>query len=128
MRQVTALFLGILLLISSLVPRMSAEQAARLPELVRHYHEHQREEGGGLTFWKFIVKHYASDSQHNKSPNHSHQRLPSFDGGTTGFVFTPIVVICSELAIAELTTSSFFRVPVLYARQFFASLLQPPRY
>ncbi|MBC8153648.1 MAG: hypothetical protein H7Z72_12120 [Bacteroidetes bacterium] len=127
MKQIMALFLGIMLLTSSLVPRMSTEQAARLPELVRHYHQHQREEGSNLSFWAFIVEHYASDSEHQKSPNHSHNRLPSFDGGMTGFIFTPVVFSCIDLSVAESTASSFSRVPVRYARQFFASLLQPPR-
>ncbi len=128
MKQATALFLGFMLLISSLVPRMSAEQAARLPDLVHHYHQHQQEEGAGLSFWAFIVEHYASDSEHQKSPGHSHHRLPSFDGGTLGFVFMPTVFICIDVSVTELTVSSFFGVPVLYARQFSASLLQPPRF
>lgn len=127
MKQITALFLGIMLLISSLVPRMPTEQAARLPELVRHYQEHQREEARSLSFWTFIVDHYGLDSEHHKTPNHSHHLLPCFDGGSTGFVFTPTVFSCLDLSVAELTASSFFRVSVLYARQFSASLLQPPR-
>ena len=116
-----------MLLISSFVPRMSTEQATRLPELVRHYHQHQREENRNLSFWAFILEHYASDSQHQKSPHHSHNRLPSFDDGAGGFVFTATIFVCVDASVAELTASSFFRTPALYARQFFSSLLQPPR-
>lgn len=115
------------MLVSSLVPRMSTEQAVRLPELLRHYHEHQQQEGQSLSFWAFLVEHYASDSQHHKAPGHSHHRLPTFDGGVAGFVFMPAVFVCVECSVTEQTASAFFRVRLLYARQFFASLLQPPR-
>lgn len=106
---------------------MSADQSARLPELLAHYREHQREAEQSLSFWTFMVDHYASDSQPHKAPPHCHHHLPSFDGGTTAFVFSSLFAICFELPFTEPVNSAFFRVPVLYARQFYASLLQPPR-
>ena len=120
--------LGMMMLISSLVPRMSTEQAVRLPELLHHYHQHQQEEGPNLSFWAFLTEHYASDSQHQKSPGHSHHRLPAFDGGMTGFDFALTGFVCPDMSVIARTTSGFFRVPLLYGHPFFASLLQPPRF
>lgn len=128
MKRLLTLLLATLLLTSSLIPRMSAEQAVRLPELLTHYQQHQREEGPGLSFWAFLLEHYLQDSQHHKSPNHSHSRLPVFDGGTSAYDFARIFHLTfAEPHVFQLPDVAVFRLPIFNARQALFSLLQPPR-
>lgn len=127
MKQALAVALALMLLVSSLVPRMSTQQAVHLPDLLSHYHQHQREEGRQLSFWAFLLEHYALDSQHHKAPNHSHSRLPAFDGGSSTYDLTAHFRLVCEPLITELTAAAVFRLPTMNARPAFASLLQPPR-
>ncbi len=119
--------MAVLLFWGSLIPRMSVEQATRLPELVAHYQQHQREEGCGLSFWAFLINHYLLDSDHHKSPNHSHNRLPVFDGGSPTYDFMPMLRLVYVPFVLELRSLAVFRLHFMNARQTFAPLLQPPR-
>jgi hypothetical protein len=117
-----------MLFLGSLIPRMSMEQAARLPELLTHYQQHQREEGNDLSFWAFLIEHYALDSQHHKAPNHSHNRLPAFDGGSPAYDFAQTFRLITYVPfVVELRSLAVFRLHSMNARQAFAPLLQPPR-
>jgi hypothetical protein len=129
MKQFLSVGLALMLFAGSLLPPMSAEQAVRLPELLTHYHQHEREEGQPLTFWSFLTEHYLPDSQHCKAPKHSHNRLPSFDGGGSAYDFVPLVFLtCSEPFAVERLSVAMFRLRLMNARQVFTSLLQPPRH
>lgn len=120
--------LAMTLFVGSLLPRMSAEQMIHLPELLTHYHQHQREEGQGLSFWAFLLEHYVLDSQHHKTPNHSHNRLPTFDGGSPAYDCTQVFRLIYEPSVTELASSAIFKVRSMNARQAFSFLLQPPQY
>jgi hypothetical protein len=128
LKQVLAVLMAVMLFLGSLIPRMSMEQATRLPELLTHYQQHQREEGRDLSFWAFLIEHYALDSHHTKAPNHSHNRLPSFDGGSPAYDFTQALRLASCMPLVlELRSLAVFRLHAMNARQGFAPLLQPPR-
>ncbi len=128
MKQLLAIGLALLFFGGSLVPSMSAEQIIRLPELVTHFHEHQREEGQNLSAWSFLMEHYSSDSQHHKAPKHSHSRLPSFDGGHSTYDFTPILQLAPcEPLVHELPAVAVFCLRHFNARLALSSLFQPPR-
>ena len=128
MKQTLAMALVVLLFLGSLIPRMSLEQVARLPELLTHYEQHQREEGHNLSFWAFLIEHYALDSNHNKAPNHSHTRLPSFDGVSLTYDFTQTLRLINYIPfVLELRSLAVFRLHTMNARPAFAPLLQPPR-
>jgi hypothetical protein len=117
-----------MLFLGSLIPRMSLEQVARLPELLTHYEQHQREEGRNLSFWSFLIEHYALDSKHYKAPNHSHTRLPSFDGAHLTYDFTQTLRLITYVPfVLELRSMAVFRLHAMNARPAFAPLLQPPR-
>lgn len=122
-----ALILAVMLFVGNLIPRMSVEQANHLPELLTHYQQHQREEGKDLTFWTFLLDHYLFDSQHHKCPNHSHSRLPVFDGGSSGYDCVPAFRLICEIHITELATKAVYHLPFFYTKQVLFSLLQPPR-
>lgn len=128
MKQLVALVLATLLLMGSLLPRMSSEQASRLPELLSHYQQHQREQGNDLSFWAFLLDHYVLDSQHHKAPSHSHNRLPSFDGGSSAYDFAQLFLLTYEPFVTELSASAVFRLPSFNTRQAVFCLLQPPRF
>ena len=115
------------LFVGSLLPRMSAEQMSHLPELLTHYHQHQREEGQDLSFWAFLLDHYVLDSQHHKAPNHSHNRLPAFDGSQPTYDFAQAFRLVCELSVTEITPLAVFKTRFMNARQAFSLLLQPPR-
>ena len=116
-----------MLLLGSLIPRMSLKQVAHLPELLTHYEQHQREEGCDLSFWAFLLEHYVLDSDHHKTPTHSHNRLPVFDGGSPTYDFTPTFRLTYVPFMVELRSFAVFRLRAMNARQAFAPLLQPPR-
>ncbi|MFD2573405.1 hypothetical protein ACFSUS_22380 [Spirosoma soli] len=128
MKRVVAFALAIMFFVGSLFPRVSAEQAAHLPELMAHYHEHQREEGCDLSFWAFLVEHYVLDSHHHKAPNHSHSRLPTLDNHSSAYDFTQLFRLVCELFITELDALAIFRIQLMTSQQAFSSLLQPPRF
>ena len=120
--------MAVMLFLGSLIPRMSMEQATRLPELLTHYQQHRQEEGNDLSFLAFLIEHYALDSQHHKAPNHSHNRLPSFDGGSPAYDFTVTLRLVAAIPLVlELRSLAVFRLHTMNARQTFAPLLQPPR-
>ena len=127
MKQTLAIGLAMMLFVGSLMPPMSAGQTIRLPELLTHYHQHQREEGRSLSFWAFLLEHYLSDSLHHKAPKHSHNRLPAFDGGASVYDFAPsFYLTCGSFVIEQLAVA-VFRLRLMNARQVFSFLLQPPR-
>lgn len=120
--------LATVLFIGSLFPRMSAEQMTRLPELLTHYRQHQREEGQNLSFWAFLLEHYVLDSQHHKAPNHSHSRLPTFDGGSPAYDSTPVFQLICEPGVTVIASLAVFKTRFMNARLPFSFLLQPPRH
>jgi hypothetical protein len=127
MKQGVALALGVLFFVGSLFPRVNTEQAAHLPELMAHYHEHQREEGCELSFWAFLVEHYVLDSHHHKAPNHSHSRLPALDNNASTYDFTQLLRLVYEPFVTELSSSAVFQIRCMVSRHVFTALLQPPR-
>ena len=116
-----------MLFLGSLIPRISVEQAASLPELVTHYQQHQQEENCDLSFFAFLVEHYVLDSHHHKAPTHSHNRLFSLDGGSATYDFTPMLRLIYVPFILELRSLAVFQLRFMSACQTFAPLLQPPR-
>ena len=128
MKRTVAVMLAMMLFGGSLIPRMSMEQATRLPELFSHYHQHQLEEGRNLSFFSFLFEHYALDSQHHKSPNHNHNRLPIFDGGSSAYDFTQTFRLIFEPSVTELFALAVFRVRTMNAQSAFSPLFQPPRF
>ncbi|GAA4405845.1 hypothetical protein GCM10023187_24660 [Nibrella viscosa] len=126
-KRLLAFVLSLLLLTSSMVPRMGADQSVRLSALLTHYQEHKQELGQELSFLDFLIMHYASDSHHHKSPHHNHSRLPSFDSGAGGFVFAPVFSWSHELIAIFIQSTPYFGVPSWNARQVSFCLLQPPR-
>lgn len=129
MKQLMTIGLAVVLFVGSLVPPMSTREVIRLPELLTHYQQHQREEGPSLSFWSFLLDHYLLDSHHHKCPNHSHSRLPAFDGGMSGYDFAriPQFILHGPLSY-ELSSTAVFRLPSFKVSQTLSSLLQPPRW
>ena len=94
MRSTVAFFLGILMLLGSIVPENDLGELAKLPELVKHYEFHHSAAGGGLSFGEFLAEHYGAGTKHyagcSLSPRHQqdHHNLPlrcHHGGGTVGF-------------------------------------------
>lgn len=126
MRPVLAFLLSILLLAGSVLPHVSAE---RLPGLIEHYHEHQREEGGDVTILHFLWEHYAADAFHHKHPNHSHSRLPVLDCHAVLHLFMPPLtqVLFSSTSLPNRAIQAFPRWENRYAFAFARTLLNPPK-
>lgn len=111
----------------SLIPRMSVEQAVRLPELLTHYQQHQQQENCDLNFLAFLIEHYVLDSDHHAAPGHNHTRLPSQDGSSPAYDFNPTLYLTYSPLIIELHSLAVFRLQFMNAYQHFSSLFQPPR-
>lgn len=126
MRPVIAFLLSTLLLAGSVLPHVSAE---RLPGLVEHYHEHQREEGGDVNILHFLWEHYAADAFHHKHPNHSHSHLPVLDCHAAAHLFLPPLtqVFFSSASLPDRAAQAFPRWENRYAFAFAKALLNPPK-
>ncbi|WP_460983790.1 hypothetical protein [Spirosoma fluminis] len=127
MKQVIALLLAVLIFTGNLLPRVNNERVARLPELMAHYHEHQREEGCDLAFWAFLIEHYVLDSHHHKAPNHSHSRLPAVDNHSATYDFTQLFRLVYKPFVTELLAAAVFHIRPMTGQQVFTPLFQPPR-
>ncbi len=126
MHRILAFFMGVLLLAGSVLPSVSAE---RLPGLIEHFHEHQREEGEDLSVLHFLWEHYAADAFHHNHPNHCHSNLPAVDFHAAAqlFVWQPLVFVFEKVSFTESTAPSLPRWENRYAFAFSAALLNPPK-
>ena len=79
MKQMIAILLSTQILLGSFFPNVDAMQLAKIGELVKHYQEHVATENQELSFVDFLVMHYSSTSNHNKTAKHSHSNLPHLD-------------------------------------------------
>lgn len=137
MRSTIAFFLGILLLLGSLVPENDLGELAKLPQLVEHYDYHHSAAGGGLNFGQFIAEHYGAGTKHydgyRLSARHQqdHHNLPlRCHHGCVALSF--VVVPATRVAFVarpETALVRAYRVAAAprYAFTFSSSLAQPPR-
>jgi hypothetical protein len=74
-RQFTAIFLGFLILLGSLMPQTNFEELAKLPDLIAHFQVHQMKDES-ISFLSFINRHYSSshrnEEDHSKLPLQKH--------------------------------------------------------
>lgn len=126
MRPVIAFLLSTLLLAGSVLPHVSAE---RMPGLIEHYHEHQREEGGNVSILHFLWEHYAADAFHHKHPNHSHSNLPALDCHAAAHLVVPPLTHFQfpTTSLPDRATQAFPRWENRYAFAFAKVLLNPPK-
>jgi len=82
-------------------------QVFNVPDLLRHYHEHQREEHG-ISFFSFLVEHYSSN--HAASNDHQHTKLPfhNFHHACITISATAVVNFNTEIEHPEFPTASEF--------------------
>ena len=137
MRATIAVFLGLLMLLGSVVPENNLGELAKLPELVKHYEFHHSAAGGGLNFGEFIAEHYGAGTRHydgcSLSPRHQqdHHNLPlrSHHGYAAGsFVVAGMVCVVFAPHPEALAAPAYpvARAP-RYASGFSAQMAQPPR-
>jgi hypothetical protein len=60
LKSLTALFLSLFMLVSSLIPQNDVEELGKLPALFRHYRYHAQPAQGGLSLRQFLVQHYGA--------------------------------------------------------------------
>ncbi|WP_019991294.1 hypothetical protein [Rudanella lutea] len=128
MKSVTALCLGILLLVGSLFPQTDVEEVFKLPGLVTHYQWHKQIAKGDIDIWQFLEMHYGLSSKHAKT-DHEGVKIPLYNHLSAGFVF---VLSAPQFVPARLETflnwpSIHFTYENLYSFLRVAPLLQPPR-
>jgi len=74
-RQFTAIFLGFLVLLGSMMPQTDFEELAKLPDLIAHFEEHQLKDDS-ISFLSFINRHYSTshrnEEDHSKLPLQKH--------------------------------------------------------
>ncbi|WP_020603876.1 hypothetical protein [Spirosoma spitsbergense] len=123
---VTVLFAGWILL-GGLLPGFSIDQSVHLGDLVQHYQAHRRD-NVDLTFVAFLDMHYGANSDHQKHPKHSHNKLPVSSHPI--FVYTSGTVKLADFFPVHYWTSS---APTSFAWVNFYSflvvsfLMNPPR-
>lgn len=137
MRAPVAFFLGLLLLVGSLVPNNDLGELAKIPQLVEHYRFHHSPAGGSLTFGQFLVEHYGAGTKHyagcSLSPRHQqdHHNLPlrSHHGSTAvNFVVTAAARVAFAARPARPAATAYRAATApRYAFSYSACLAQPPR-
>ncbi|WBA43142.1 hypothetical protein [Hymenobacter canadensis] len=80
MKILVSLFLSVLMLASSLLPRHDLAELGRLPHLLEHYRQHQAQ-AGTLSFGEFLALHYGSAGRqaHSGRTPTEHHGLPLHD-------------------------------------------------
>lgn len=53
-----------------------AMELAKLPAMVQHYFEHERDEHPDLTFMDFLAEHYLGDAHQDEAGKHCDETLP----------------------------------------------------
>ncbi|TGE21298.1 hypothetical protein E5K00_13480 [Hymenobacter aquaticus] len=135
-RPVLALFLSVLMLVSSLVPQNDVEELGKLPQLVQHFRSHAAQARGQLSVSQFLGLHYGAAStrhdQYVRAVRHSqeHDNLPL--RGQHNFPNLDYIVPAGRVAVLacrRVRSSAAYRAPArsLYAFALANSLLQPPR-
>ncbi|TGE27680.1 hypothetical protein [Hymenobacter metallicola] len=135
-RPAFALFLSVLMLVSSLVPQNDVEELSKLPQLVQHFRAHAAATQGQLSVSQFLGLHYGAAStrhdQYVRAVRHSqeHDNLPL--RGQHNFPNLDYIVPASRitvLACRPLRPAAVYRASPrpLYAFALANSLLQPPR-
>ncbi|MBX0292021.1 hypothetical protein K3G63_16335 [Hymenobacter sp. HSC-4F20] len=137
MKPVVAFFLGILMLVSSLVPQNDLSELGKLPELARHYRYHQTLAGGTLSPLAFLVLHYGPHgADHRRNPYsqrdaQDHHKLPlephHHDCVMVSFVLPTGRVVLPPRPQSWPAPDYHVAAGSLYAFSVSQSLLQPPR-
>lgn len=137
MKPVAAFFLGLLMLVSGLVPRNDLSELSKLPELASHYRYHRTLTAGYLSPLQFLVLHYGPHgSDHRRHPYsqrdaQDHHKLP-LDQHHHDCVMVSFVLPTGRLVLPPRHLSwpaAAYRVAPgsLYAFSVSNPLLQPPR-
>ncbi len=128
MKAFLAVLLVPLILVSGLLPGFGLDQSAKWVELAHHYREHKAEDHT-LGFAEFLFLHYATDSEHQKHPNHGHHNLPAT--GHAPSVYPPVPLrlpaLPGTLTTLRFAKSVFTRPADLYSFATGQALIQPPR-
>lgn len=53
-----------------------AMELSKLPFVLQHYIEHEREENPDLSFAHFLAEHYGNDTHPKETKGHCHEKLP----------------------------------------------------
>ncbi|MET4106810.1 hypothetical protein [Hymenobacter sp. UYP22] len=137
MKQVVAFFLGILMLVSGLVPQNDLSELGKLPELAQHYRYHRALTGGRLSPLAFLALHYGPHgSDHRRHPysqrdEQDHHKLPleqhHHDCMMVGFVLPLGRVLLPPRPLTWPAAAYRVAPGPLYAFSVSNPLLQPPR-
>ena len=127
MRQITAIFLGFLILIGSLIPQTDFEELSKLPDLINHYQEHHAKDDS-LSFVSFLQEHYAS--KHRNEEDHSKLPLQKHCSCVFLAVIQPLGTVFGELEPASISYNEITQNPVLgfwNGSDYRLNLLKPPK-
>ncbi|MBI3232580.1 MAG: hypothetical protein HYZ42_00820 [Bacteroidetes bacterium] len=118
----------IILLNSFLFAYTELHEVIKLPSLIGHYFEHQKEDSQ-VSFNDFLALHY-SDNKH-QSANHQHEKLPFKTELTLSVVFFDLrneesSVVLSPLVVAEDHLFLDFESPI-YSLNACSGIWQPPK-
>lgn len=132
MKQITAYLLSTLILFGSVIPFDFQDQLLRVPELIQHYHKHQKESKGKISFLTFLQMHYEAGSQHARNASNSekdaHNSLPMLNCHTAPSYLLPTTITFSFI---EPTLLSFREKPAFWWNNLYSfiplsSLFNPP--
>lgn len=82
----------ILLVLQVLSGNILLSELAKVPQLIQHFYQHQRE-NGAIDFFSFLKMHYA-DPEHQKSDSSRHGSLPLKSASSA---HAEIIVLSNEM-------------------------------
>lgn len=125
MKATFTCLLSIWILCGSLMPLNDMEELVKIPDLIHHFKEHQLQEGGSLSFSKFLAEHY---NNHPSSQNDKeHKRLPFFEHQCLGLIFLIPAFHFTIQAISNFVSLNFLPYNGLSTLAFSGAHWQPPR-
>jgi hypothetical protein len=118
------LFLGIMFLVSSLMPGFT-EQLNKLPSLVNHYRHHV-EEHDTTNFAEFISIHYGDDATHRNEEDHGDLPLYQISGSVMLVMVQEFPIFNLDIAVTSAVTNTSYK-DQSYSFKKVGGIFQPPR-
>ena len=126
-------FIGILLITvlmgNSIVPSLGLQQSIKIPEIVKHFNEHNLDEKVKISFWEFLKLHYSADSKHFNSNKPEHNTLPNLDLSAIAlFLVEGFFILEFSLLVIPIIRKRNSQNKNLYEFSYINLLYGPPKY
>lgn len=126
MNSFISIFLSFYLLLGAIIPNSDFHELSKLPELVAHFAEHEKNTDN--SFFRFMELHYGLKDGTKDHHQESHENLP-FNEHNTGHthVYVSFQASIDFEAQVEPVRKNFTEYQSIISSEYSYSIFQPPR-